>query len=78
MAALDQFNSDPAQARRALATQGETLKAIAVQTGQTRLAVVSAELASMGGSGAPVEDLRTTSSSVLGILTQVMQAQKAA
>ncbi len=78
VAALDQFNTDPTQARRALAAQGDALKSIAVQTGQTRLAVVSAELASKGRSGASVDDLRTASSSVLAILTQVMHAQQAA
>ena len=78
VSALNQFDIDPAQARRALAAQGETLKGLAVQTGQTRLAVVSAELVSVGHGSAGVEEIRPVATAVLTALDTALQAPQAA
>ena len=78
VSALDQFEVDPAQARRALAAQGDTLKGLAVQTGQTRLAVVAAELTSVGRGAATRAEIKLVAMSVLSALDQALQAQKAA
>lgn len=78
VSALDQFEVDPVQARRALATQGDTLKGLAVQTGQTRLAVVAAELTSVGRGAATLAEIKIVAASVLSALDQALQAQKAA
>lgn len=78
VSALDQFAADPPQARRALATQGDTLKGLAVQTGQTRLAVVSAELSTICKGSAALADIAPVAAAVLSALDQAVQAQKAA
>lgn len=78
VSALDQFDIDPAQARRALAAQGDTLKGLAVQTGQTRLAVVSAELASVGHGSARLNEIRPVATAVLSALESALQAPQAA
>ena len=78
VSALDQFQVDPAQARRALAAQGDTLKGLAVKAGQTRLAVLSAELASVGRGSAALAEIRPAAEAVLAALDQAMQAKAAA
>jgi two-component system, response regulator PdtaR len=54
-ASLAQFDSDPMQAVRASKQQAETLKALAVKTGDTRLAVAAAGLESCLAQGAPTK-----------------------
>lgn len=78
VAALDQFHTDPAQARRALNAQGENLKAVAVQTGQTRLAVMAAEMSSVSRGETSLETIRPTATAVLGAVDKVLGVQKAA
>lgn len=78
VAALDQFASDPAQARRALNAQGDALKAVAVQTGQTRLAVMAAELSAVSRPNASLTDIRPAAIAVLSAADQILGGQKAA
>ena len=52
-ASLAQFDSDPLQAIRATKQQAETLTALAVRTGDTRLAVAAAGLEACLAQGAP-------------------------
>ena len=78
VSALDQFEIDPPQARRALAAQGDALKSLAVQTGQTRLAVLSAELASIVRGAATFLEIKLVATSVLAAVDQAQQAQQAA
>lgn len=54
-ASLAQFDADPMQAVRASKQQAETLKALAVSTGDTRLAVAAAGLESCLAQGAPTK-----------------------
>lgn len=54
-ASLAQFDSDPMQAVRASKQQAETLKSLAVRTGDTRLAVAAAGLESCLAQGAPTK-----------------------
>ena len=54
-ASLAQFDSDPMQAIRATRQQAETLKALAVKTGDTRLAVAAAGLEACLAQGAPTK-----------------------
>ncbi len=54
-ASLAQFDSDPMQAVRASKQQADTLKALAVRTGDTRLSVAAAALESCLAQGAPTK-----------------------
>jgi len=79
VAALDQFHTDPAQARRALAAQGEALKSLAVASGSSRLAITAAELISAAREEtASVEDVRGPAAAVLALLTKSRDAEQAA
>ena len=51
--AMAQFDTDPAQAVRAIRQQAETLKGLAVKTGDTQLAIASAGLEACFGGSAP-------------------------
>lgn len=51
--ALTQFDSDPHQAARAIRQQAETLKALAIQTGDAALAIAAAGLETMLAAGPP-------------------------
>lgn len=53
--AMTQFDSDPMQAVRAIRQQAETLKALAVRTGDTQLAIASAGLEACFGGAAPTK-----------------------
>lgn len=53
--ALTQFDSDPAQAVRAVKQQAETLKALAIKTGDARLAVAAAGLETCLAAGPPTK-----------------------
>ena len=53
--ALNQFDSDPVQAVRAIRQQAETLKGLAVRTGDTPLAIASAGLEACFGGAAPTK-----------------------
>lgn len=52
-AALDQFDSDPMQAIRAIRQQAETLKDVAIKASDTRLAIAAASLEGVMARGAP-------------------------
>lgn len=54
-ASLAQFDNDPSQAARAVAQQAATLKALAIKTADTRLAVAAAGLEGCLAAGAPTK-----------------------
>lgn len=54
-AALDQFDNDPMQAARAVKQQAETLKALAIKTGDAPLAIAAAGLDTVLAAGAPTK-----------------------
>lgn len=54
-ASLNQFDSDPAQATRAVRQQAETLKGLAQKTGDAKLAVAAASLDAYLTSGQPTK-----------------------
>lgn len=79
VAAMDQFHTDPVQARRALAAQGEALKSLAVASGSSRLAITAAELISAARvETAGVEDVRGPAAAVLALLPKSRDAEQAA
>ncbi len=53
--AMAQFDSDPMQAVRAIKQQAETLKALAIKTGDASLAIVAAGLETNLAAGAPTK-----------------------
>jgi len=53
--ALNQFDSDPMQAIRAIKQQAETLKALAIKTGDASLAIAAAGLETNLAAGAPTK-----------------------
>ena len=53
--ALTQFDSDPMQAVRAIKQQAETLKALAIKTGDAPLAIAAAGLDTVLAAGAPTK-----------------------
>lgn len=78
IAALDRFDTDPIQARRAIAAQGEVLKDLAVAAGRSRLAAAAAELAAAAGVMATTADaLRGPAVAVLALVSEGL-AEKAA
>lgn len=73
VSALDQFDQDPMQALRAVSTQAATLKAWAIQAGQTRFAVAAAELETSASlPQATRESLRSPATAVLNHLAQAL------
>ena len=72
VAALDQFDRDPAQALRAISAQSSALKAFAIGKGQTRLAVAAAELESVASTRhATVNLVRGPAVAVLTMIAQL-------
>ena len=53
--ALTQFDSDPMQAVRAIKQQAETLKALAIKTGDASLAIAAAGLETSLAVGSPTK-----------------------
>lgn len=79
IAALDQFSNDPAQARRALAAQGEILKDLADASGRAPLGAAAAALiAAAQVETAEIDDLRRFAVAALSQATTTSVAGRAA
>jgi len=71
LSALNQFDDDPPQARRALAAQGELLKALAISAGRSRLAGAAAELITASQKASDgVDAVRGQAVAVLALLSE--------
>lgn len=71
VSALDQFARDPAQARRALIAQAETLKRLATTSGRPALEPAAIALAAAAGiETSQVEDLRPPAVALVALLNQ--------
>jgi hypothetical protein len=71
-AALDQFDSDPMQAVRAIREQAATLKALAMQASDPRLAVAVGALEVSMAEGSPT---KATLAAPIGTLLAMHQAE---
>ena len=77
-ASLAQFDSDPMQAVRAVTQQAVTLKALAIKTSDTRLAVAAAGLEGCLASGPPTKaSLAGPISALLGLADPATELAKA-
>ena len=79
IAALDQFDVDPAQARRAILAQADAAKVLAVSAANSRLALIAAELSRVASTPhATLAELSIPASGVLEAIVRAETAGKAA
>lgn len=79
LAALNQFNMDPAQARRAIIAQGEILKSLAPALGQPHLAAAAADMIAVAGlDAASADGIRAKAMTVLSVTSEAKAGKSAA